>query len=166
MGSNVVKLLRSRSKRACVIALASAMIVATGPLQAGRPRGRRRRLSFHSPRAGRHQRLDRRCRGGLGQQADRSDPVQAEVRAGRGRVPQTALAILSKRCKSCAAATPSVTCWSTWSIATRSSRARRRTRPPRYRSCRGEVTAWSVALTGWKSNAASSEQPGKQMGSS
>ena len=36
MGSNVVKLLRSRSKRACVIALASALVVIAGFVPAAR----------------------------------------------------------------------------------------------------------------------------------
>jgi hypothetical protein len=39
----------------------------------------------------------------------------------------------SRRCRSCAAATPSATCSFTWSIPTSSSMARRRTRPRRCR---------------------------------
>ena len=69
-------------------------------LRAGRPRGRWRRLPFHGAGARRLQGLDRRCRGGVRHlarlPADRTDPLQGEIRAGRGRVPQAPLAVLQE----------------------------------------------------------------------
>lgn len=44
----------------------------------------------------------------------------------------------SRKCRSCVAATPRETCSSIWFIPTGSSRARQRTRPRQYRSCRGD----------------------------
>ncbi len=103
-----------------------------------RPRRRRRGLLLHGPRARRREGHARRCRGGFGHLAAcrqvGPDPDQGEVRAGRRWCSASRARCSSRRCRSCAAATPSATSWSTWSIRTGSSRVRRRTRRPPCRS--------------------------------
>ena len=64
------------------------------------PGGRGRGMPLHGAGARRTEGMDRRGRGGLGHLArlppDRADPFQAEIFAGRGHVPSTALAVLQE----------------------------------------------------------------------
>src|SRR5712691_8506793 len=69
-------------------------------LRSRRPGGRRRCLPLHRAREGRLEGLAWPCRTGLRHLAllppDRADPHQAEIRAGRGRLPPAPLAVLQE----------------------------------------------------------------------
>ena len=76
-------------------------------------------------------------------------PVQFKEKFEQGEVVfSERRSLIFKRCRSSAAATPSATRWSIWSIPTVRSRARRRTRPRPCRSCPGAPSRRRNAASG------------------